>query len=206
MLVGACLVLGGSQVVAALTGMNVYAACFLIPLVVAIYVIAGGLRSTFIADYIHTMILFLVIFIFGFLMYATSDLVGSPGKLYDMLIEASERMPIARNAGDGSYLSFRSVDGLVFAIDLLAAGFSTVWLDQAYWQRAIASRPETSVRAYILGGIAWYEVQSAEGGDQPSKLLHTCVSSDTRANFCASLAGTEYHSASQRQWAWVVLL
>lgn len=206
MLVGACLVLGGSQVVAALTGMNVYAACFLIPLVVAIYVIAGGLRSTFIADYIHTMILFLVIFIFGFLMYATSDLVGSPGKLYDMLIEASERMPIARNAGDGSYLSFRSVDGLVFAIDLLAAGFSTVWLDQAYWQRAIASRPETSVRAYILGGIAWYEVQSAEGIEQPSKLLHTCVSYDTRANFCASLAGTEYHLASQRQWVWVVLL
>lgn len=53
MLVGACLVLGGSQVVAALTGMNVYAACFLIPLVVAAYVIAGGLRSTFIADYVH---------------------------------------------------------------------------------------------------------------------------------------------------------
>lgn len=158
MLVGACLVLGGSQVVAALTGMNVYAACFLIPLVVAVYVIAGGLRSTFIADYIHTVILFIAIFVFGFLMYATSDLVGSPGKLYDLLIEASERMPIAKNAGDGSYLAFRSVDGLVFAIDLLAAGFSTVWLDQAYWQRAIASRPETSVRAYILGGIAWYGI------------------------------------------------
>lgn len=41
--------------VAALTGMNVYGACFLIPLVVAAYVIAGGLRSTFIADYIHTV-------------------------------------------------------------------------------------------------------------------------------------------------------
>lgn len=46
MLVGASLVLGGSQVVAALSGMNVYAACYLIPLVVAAYVIAGGLRST----------------------------------------------------------------------------------------------------------------------------------------------------------------
>lgn len=49
MFVGSCIVLGGSQVVAALTGMNVYAACFLIPLVVAAYVIVGGLRSTFIA-------------------------------------------------------------------------------------------------------------------------------------------------------------
>ncbi|KXT15409.1 hypothetical protein AC579_2188 [Pseudocercospora musae] len=158
MLVGACLVLGGSQVVSALTGMNVYAACWLIPIVVAAYVIAGGLRSTFIADYIHTMILFIVIFVFGFLMYATSDMVGSPSKFYDLLIEASEKMPIAGNAGDGSYLAFRSVDGLVFAFDLFAAGYSCVWLDQAYWQRAIASRPETSVRAYILGGIAWYGV------------------------------------------------
>ncbi|KAF2099950.1 Na+/solute symporter [Rhizodiscina lignyota] len=157
MLVGACLVLGGSQVVAALSGMNVYAACFLIPLVVAAYVIAGGLRSTFIADYIHTVILFIAIFTFGFLVYATSDTIGSPSKFYDLLLEASEKMPIAHNY-QGSYLTFKSVDGLVFAVDLLVAGFSTVWLDQAYWQRAIASRPETSIKGYLLGGIAWYGI------------------------------------------------
>ncbi|GAD94882.1 predicted protein [Paecilomyces variotii No. 5] len=157
LLVGACLVLGGSQVVAALTGMNVIAACFLIPFVVAAYVIAGGLRSTFIADYAHTVLLFVVILVFGFLVYSTSDLVGSPDRFYDLLVEASKDMPIDSNT-DGSYLSFRSVGGLVFAIDLFVAGFSTVWLDQAYWQRAIASRPETSVKAYMLGGIAWYGI------------------------------------------------
>lgn len=157
LLVGACLVLGGAQVVSTLTGMNVYGACFLIPLVVAAYVIAGGLRSTFIADYVHTVILFIAIFVFGFSVYATSDLVGSPSNFYDLLQDASKAMPIPGNV-DGSYLAFRSVDGLVFAIDLFAAGFSTVWLDQAYWQRAIASKPETSVRAYILGGVAWYGI------------------------------------------------
>ena len=137
--------------------MNVYAACFLIPLVVAVYVIVGGLRSTFLCDYTHSVILFIAIFVFGFLMYATSDVVGSPSRFYDLLVEASQKMPIARNVS-GSYLTFRSVDGLIFAVDLLVAGFSTVWLDQAYWQRAIASRPETSVRAYLLGGIAWYGI------------------------------------------------
>ncbi|CAG8026841.1 unnamed protein product [Penicillium olsonii] len=157
MLVGACLVLGGAQVVGALTGMNVYAASFLIPAVVAVYVIAGGLRATFIADYTHTVILFVAILVFGFLVMATSDLVGSPGKLYEMLIEASEKMPIDRNS-EGSYLTFRSVGGLIFACDLFVAGFTTVWLDQAYWQRAIASKPESSVKAYILGGIAWYGI------------------------------------------------
>lgn len=48
----------------------------------------------------------------------------------------------------------------MFAIDLFVAGFSTVWLDQAYWQRAIASRPKTSVKAYIFGGMAWYGIPS----------------------------------------------
>jgi SSS family transporter len=157
MLVGACLVLGGSQVVGALSGVNVYAACFLIPLVVAAYVIAGGLRSTFIADYTHTVILFISIFVFGFSIYSTNPAVGSPSKFYDLILEASLKMPISGNH-EGSYLTFKSNGGLVFAIDIFVAGFSTVWLDQAYWQRAIASRPETSVKAYIFGGMAWYGI------------------------------------------------
>lgn len=158
LLVGSCLVLGGSQVVGALSGVNVYGACFLIPLVVAAYVIAGGLRSTFIADYAHTVILFVAILTFGFSMYATNPTVGSISKFYDLLLEAGRDMPIPGNAHGGSYLTFKSDDGLVFAIDLLVAGFCTVWLDQAYWQRAIASRPETSVKAYLFGGIAWYGI------------------------------------------------
>jgi Na+/proline symporter len=115
MLVGACLVLGGSQVVSSLSGVNVYAACFLIPLVVAIYVIAGGLRSTFIADYTHTVILFIAILVFGFKVYATGDTLGNLDKFYDLLIEASEKMPIEGNH-NGSYLTFKSDNGLVFAV------------------------------------------------------------------------------------------
>ena len=46
-LVGSQLLLGGSAVVTSLTGMNVYAAIFLIPLGVCVYVVLGGLRATF---------------------------------------------------------------------------------------------------------------------------------------------------------------
>lgn len=67
MLVGACFVLGGSQVVSALTGADVYASCFLIPLVVGIYLIAG-LQSTFIAYYTHMVILFVAMFVSGLTM------------------------------------------------------------------------------------------------------------------------------------------
>ncbi|KND86619.1 Urea active transporter [Tolypocladium ophioglossoides CBS 100239] len=157
MMVGACLVLGGSQVVAALSGVNTYAACWIIPFVVAAYVVAGGLRSTFIADYTHTAILFVAIMVFAFQVYLPTGKVGGLDRFYDLLTEASERTPVPGNH-EGSYLTFRSVDGLIFAWNLLIAGFANVWLDQAYWQRAIASQPHTSVKAYIAGGLAWYGI------------------------------------------------
>lgn len=51
--VGSQLLLGGSAVVTSLTGMNVYAAIFLIPLGVCVYVVLGGLRATFLCKYIY---------------------------------------------------------------------------------------------------------------------------------------------------------
>lgn len=50
-LVGSQLLLGGSAVVTTLTGMNVYAAIFLIPLGVVAYVLMGGLRATFLCKF-----------------------------------------------------------------------------------------------------------------------------------------------------------
>jgi Na+/proline symporter len=123
-----------------------------IPLSVAAYVIQGGLRSTFIADYIHTVILFVAIFIFAFTIYCTDPFVGSIDKFWEILTLAGEQYPLAGNSG-GSWLTFRSHEGLIFAALIYLGTFSTVWQDQAYWQRAIASRPETSVKAYLLGGV-----------------------------------------------------
>jgi Na+/proline symporter len=44
------LILGGSATVTDLTGMSTIAACFLIPLGVAIYVVVGGMRATLLCD------------------------------------------------------------------------------------------------------------------------------------------------------------
>jgi Na+/proline symporter len=112
------------------------------------------LRSTFIADYIHTVILFIAIFTFAFTLYTTDEYVGSASKFYDLLTAAAEASPLPGNAG-GSWLTFRSHDGLIFAGLIFLGSFSTVWLDQSYWQRAIASRPETSVKAYLIGGVSY---------------------------------------------------
>ncbi|KAF4535270.1 Solute symporter family transporter [Lasiodiplodia theobromae] len=156
-LVGSQLLLGGSAVVTNLTGMNVYAAIFLIPTGVCAYVVLGGLRATFLCDYSHTLILMIIILFFMFHAYATSDLIGSPSQMYDLLKQAAIERPVDGNK-NGSYLTLKSNFALVFGVIQLCSGSGTVFLDQAYWQRAIASRPSTAVRAYILGGLAWFAI------------------------------------------------
>ncbi|CAE7007538.1 Solute symporter family transporter [Pyrenophora teres f. teres] len=156
-LVGSQLLLGGSAVVTSLTGMPVYAAVFLIPVGVCAYVILGGLRATFICDYSHTLILMIIILYFMFNAYAVSPLIGSPGEMYDLLKKAGTQRPIAGNH-EGSYVTLKSNFGLVFGVIQLCSGSGTVFLDQAYWQRAIASKPSTAVCAYLLGGLAWFAI------------------------------------------------
>ncbi|KAJ7089759.1 solute symporter family transporter [Mycena belliarum] len=151
------LVLGASATVNALTGMSVIACNFLLPIGIGIYVIAGGLRATFICDFIHTTILFVVIYIFVFTAYGTSDVLGSPGKMWDLLQQSAVTHPVAGNAG-GSYLTMRSNSGIVFTAVTIAAGFSGVFCDQGYWQRAIASRPESTTKAYMLGALSWFSI------------------------------------------------
>ncbi|KKY27478.1 putative solute symporter family transporter [Phaeomoniella chlamydospora] len=156
-LVGSQLLLGGSAVVTALTGMNVYAAIFLIPLGVCVYVVLGGLRATFLCDYSHTLILMVIILYFMFEVYTESPLIGSPSEMYALLKKATLERPVDGNQ-NGSYVTMKSNYALVFGIIQLCSGSGTVFLDQAYWQRAIASRPSTAVRAYILGGMAWFAI------------------------------------------------
>ncbi|ORX36710.1 putative urea transporter [Kockovaella imperatae] len=156
-IVSTMLILGGSATVTDLTGMNTIAACFLIPLGVSIYVLAGGMRATLIADYSHTLVLYCILISFALVAYATSPIIGSPAKMWEMLKIATENHPVKGNA-EGSYLTMRSKSGLIFGVLNIVGNFGTVFNDQAYWQRAIASRPQTSVKAFLLGGVAWFSV------------------------------------------------
>ncbi|EUC64398.1 solute symporter family transporter [Rhizoctonia solani AG-3 Rhs1AP] len=156
-IVSSMLILGGSATVTDLTGMNTIAACFLIPIGVAIYVVAGGMRATLLCDYTHTAVLFAIILTFIFTAYATSPKIGSPARMHELLVEAAASKPVAGNA-QGSYLTMRSKNGLIFGVINIIGNFATVFNDQAYWQRAIASKPQCCVKAYLVGGLAWFSI------------------------------------------------
>ena len=56
-------------------------AAMLIPIGVIMYTCAGGLKATFIASYVHTVILYLALCIFSLTVYTTCPDLGSPSKV-----------------------------------------------------------------------------------------------------------------------------
>ena len=157
MIVTAMLLLGGSAVVNGLTGMDISLAAFLIPIGVMIYTLVGGLKATFVADYMHTIIIFVVILSFVSAVYMNSELTGGVEGMYNKLVEAARLNPVDGNAM-GAYLTMASLGGLMFGIINIVGNFGTVFVDQAYWQRAIAAKPSSTVKGFLLGGACWFAI------------------------------------------------
>mmetsp|Transcript_8018 Transcript_8018/g.11603 ORF Transcript_8018/g.11603 Transcript_8018/m.11603 type:complete len:728 (-) Transcript_8018:128-2311(-) len=178
-IVTSMLLLGGAATVEALTGMDYRLASFLIPWGVILYTSAGGLKATFLASYIHTVIIFAVLVIMMFVVYIkyySSDLMW---KFLDKTVSYSDAEceaiysfkngttfydpdiyacgPVSGN-NSGSYLTMLSVDGLMFGIINIIGNFGTVFVDQSYWQSAIAARPSSAAKGYLLGGICWFAI------------------------------------------------
>ena len=72
--------------------------------------------------------LLIIIFIFAFTAYTTNVNLGSPGKVYDLLVEAAKRHPVEGNAS-GSYLTMRSKEGAIFFVINIVGNFGTVFCD-----------------------------------------------------------------------------
>lgn len=96
----------------------------------AVYTLVGGLKATILTDWIHTLILLIIIIIFALTAYASSDVLGSPSAVYDLLVEAATAHPVDGNK-DGSYLTMQSREGAIFFVINIVGNFGTVFLDSA---------------------------------------------------------------------------
>lgn len=156
-LVTVMLLTGGSAVVNDLTGMHVVAACLLLPLGTVIYTIFGGIKATFLTDYIHTVVIVVIIMVFAFTAFATNNELGLPGAVYDKIRAVAAAAPVSGNAG-GEYVTMKSRGGGIFFVVNIVGNFGTVFLDNGYWNKAIASSPAAALPGYVLGGLAWFAV------------------------------------------------
>lgn len=156
-IVTAMLILGGAAVMEALSGVSVYAAAFLIPAGVVIYTALGGLKGTVIAEWFNVAIIYIALLIFMFMVYGTFDPIGSPAAVYKRLRVIENWYPVADNMGS-SYVTMFSKSGIIFGIINIIGNFGTVFVDQSYWQGAIAAKPSATYRGYLLGGLCWFAI------------------------------------------------
>jgi len=183
-IVTSMLLLGGAATVNALTGVDTDLASFLIPWGVILYTAAGGLKATFMASYLHTAIIFLVLVVCVYTVYvkeyssneifenlqAISGLTESECQvrfstdksMLSTFYEAGAYScgPVADNNG-GSYMTMLSLGGLKFGIINIVGNFGTVFVDQSYWQSAIAAKPASAHKGYLLGGLVWFTIPFA---------------------------------------------
>jgi Na+/proline symporter len=68
--------------------------------------------------------------------------------------------PAASNKG-GSYLTMMSYNGFMFGVINTVGNFGTVFVDQSYWQSAIAASPASAHKGYLLGGLVWFTIPFA---------------------------------------------
>ena len=261
LIVTSMLILGGGATINALTGMHTILASFLIPISVIPYTMYGGLKATFLASYIHTSIIFVVLLMMIYTIYVSEfssnqiwdmlkrttsysvddchrifsrDFDGATSPSYDTtmacvsianpcateacletcatdadgkfrlkdlflydqggdeikkgdLVEclwemmtvkdgeikwdpkADDACPkqfacggVVGNVGmgsdTGSYLTMISLEGLKFGIINIVGNFGTVFCDQSYWQSAIAAKPASAHKGYMLGGMVWFAI------------------------------------------------
>ncbi|KAF2018293.1 hypothetical protein BU24DRAFT_491277 [Aaosphaeria arxii CBS 175.79] len=155
------MLLGASSAISAMTGMHIIAATFLLPVGVAVYTFVGGIKATFLTDYMHTFTILIILCYFSVKAFTLEE-VGSVSNLYELLKAASARHPVAGNE-DGSYLTMTSKGGILFGIIHIAANFGLVIMDTSFFIKAFSASPKAVVPGYVIGGIAYFAIPWAMG-------------------------------------------
>merc|ERR1719160_1770828 len=57
-----------------------------------------------------------------------------------------------------SFVTMGSTIGLIFGITNIVGNFGTVFVDQSYWQSAVAAKPRSAVIGFLIGGMVWFAV------------------------------------------------
>jgi Na+/proline symporter len=155
------MLLGASAAITAMTGMNTIAATFLLPVGVALYTFVGGIKATFLTDYMHTTIILIILCFFSVKAWTLPE-IGSIGNLYELVKTATEQTPIGGNH-DGTYLTMTSKGGILFGILHLLANFGLVIMDTSFFIKAFSASPRAVVPGYVIGGIAYFAIPWAIG-------------------------------------------
>lgn len=117
-------------------------------LIVLTYVTIGGMMSVLSTDFMQTLLIMILVFVFPALIYW----MAGPREVYDGMLT---RMP--------ETLQLDNPAGLLFlcAIPLIYIG--EVFMDNTFWQRAFAVRKAVMKKTFTYAGVGWIFVPIATG-------------------------------------------
>lgn len=88
------------------------------------YTIFGGIKTAFLTDWLNTVVIYAIMLASLFAAYvSSSDIIGSPQRLYELLQEAAALHPVPGNE-DGSYVTMKSENGGYIGLIFIGAGFA----------------------------------------------------------------------------------
>ncbi|VUC35449.1 unnamed protein product [Clonostachys rosea] len=155
------MILGAAGVITALTGLHIIASTFLLPIGVIVYTVVGGLKATFLTDYVHTLVI-MILLCWITIAVINNDAISGVGSFYDALVEADKTTNITGNYL-GSILTFKSKGSIIFGLVHSFGDFALVIMDTSFWQKGFAADTAAAMPGYMLGGIAYFAVPWAVG-------------------------------------------
>ncbi|KAK7409604.1 hypothetical protein QQX98_008199 [Neonectria punicea] len=155
------MILGAAGVITALTGMHIVASTFLLPLGVVVYTVVGGLKATFLTDYVHTLVV-MILLCWLTIAVIENEAINGIGDFYDLLVEADKTSHVEGNY-QGSILSFKSKSSIIFGLVHSLGDFALVIMDTSFWQKGFAADTAAAMPGYMLGGVSYSAVPWAVG-------------------------------------------
>lgn len=121
-----------------------------------LYTAVGGLKATFLTDFLHTLVA-LILIIYFTLTTLTHDAVGGLSGLWEKVMATA-----AANYIDGNYrgslLTMKSKNSIIWGLDLKFGNLALVVMDTAFWQKSFATEINATVPGYNIAALAIFGI------------------------------------------------
>lgn len=121
-----------------------------------LYTAVGGLKATFLTDFLHTLVA-LILIIYFTLSILHHDAIGGLYGLYDKVMATASENIIPGNY-KGSLLTMKSRDAIIWGLDLKFGNLALVVMDTAFWQKSFATEVNATVPGYNLAALAIFGI------------------------------------------------
>lgn len=152
------MILGSAGAISAMCdNLHIVASTMLIPFGVLLYTAVGGLKSTFLTDYVHSFIL-LIVLCYICTACLVNENVGGIDKLYDTVIAMENAGTVNYIEGNynGSFLTGKSQGAIFFGIIHSVGDFGLTVMDTSFWQKSFSADVRATVPGYLISAALIY--------------------------------------------------